>query len=92
MGTTLLSGYWTEPIGISARVPSPTDLLAVARLLVDASIQPPRGDARLRRAVSTAYYALFHKVAEAAAQRFMGPVKEKVLVILCCTGVSTTFT
>lgn len=58
-------------------MPSSTDLLAVARLLADASVQPPPGDARLRRAVSTAYYAVFHAVAQAAAQRFMGPGQEK---------------
>lgn len=32
--------------------------------------------ARLRRAASTAYYALFHKVLRAGAKRFMGEGKE----------------
>jgi len=47
----------------------PLDLLAVARLLA-ADVQP--SEAQLRRAVSTAYYALFHRVLQAAAGRFMG--------------------
>ncbi len=33
----------------------------------------PASDAALRRAVSTAYYAVFHAVLRAAASRFMGP-------------------
>jgi len=51
----------------------PLELLAVARLLA-ADAQP--SEAQLRRAVSTAYYALFHKVLQAAAGRFMGLNKE----------------
>lgn len=51
------------------------DFLAVARLLTVAGTSPP-SDAQLRRAVSTAYYALFHRVLQAAAQRFMGPNQE----------------
>ena len=58
-------------------MPNPTDLLAVAGLLSNASAQPPPSDAQARRAVSTAYYALFHKVVQAAAQRFMGQSHEK---------------
>lgn len=54
----------------------PSDLLSVARLLSAAGIPPP-SDAQLRRAVSTAYYALFHKVLRAAANRFIGSNKEK---------------
>lgn len=50
-------------------MPDPAELLAVARLLCGTG---PATDAQLRRAVSTAYYAVFHKVAEAAAQRFVG--------------------
>lgn len=50
-------------------MPDPAGLLAAARLLLSAA---PAEDAQLRRAVSTAYYALFHKVAQAAAERFMG--------------------
>lgn len=54
----------------------PSDLLAVARFLSEASTPPP-SDAQLRRAVSTAYYAVFHQVLRAAANRFMGPDKEQ---------------
>ena len=53
-------------------MPDPTDLLAVARLLLSAKPAPP-SEAQLRRAASTAYYALFHKASRAAAERFMGP-------------------
>lgn len=58
-------------------MPDPSELLAVARLLSDASGPNPASDAQLRRAISTAYYALFHKVLRAAAERFMGPGQEK---------------
>jgi uncharacterized protein (UPF0332 family) len=54
----------------------PADLLAVARHLADPGAALPLSDARLRRAVSTAYYAVFHKVLRAASQRFMGPDQE----------------
>jgi hypothetical protein len=57
-------------------MPDPSELLAGARLLSDASGAIPPSDAQLRRAVSTAYYALFHKVVRAAAERFMGPAHE----------------
>jgi hypothetical protein len=50
-------------------VPDPSDLIAVARLL---SAQSPSTDAQLRRAVSTAYYAVFHTILRAAARRFIG--------------------
>lgn len=53
----------------------PSDLIAVARLLLTAGTAPPT-EAQLRRAVSTAYYALFHTVSRAAAERFMGPGSE----------------
>jgi len=53
----------------------PADLLAVARLLLTPGVLPP-SDAQLRRAVSTAYYALFHRILQAAASRFMGANKE----------------
>ncbi len=53
-----------------------SDLLAVARLLATVEEGTPSSGAMLRRAVSTAYYALFHKVSHAAAQRFMGPDQE----------------
>jgi hypothetical protein len=57
-------------------VPDPAELLAVARMLADAGASSPPSDAQLRRAVSSAYYALFHKVLRAGAQRFMGPGTE----------------
>jgi len=44
-------------------------LLAVARAL---SSDPMASEAALRRAVSTAYYAVFHTVVRAAASRFVG--------------------
>lgn len=53
-------------------MPDASDLLAVARLLA----QPPASDTALRRAVSTAYYALFHKLLRDAAQAFIGPGNE----------------
>ena len=49
------------------RLPEPAELIEVARHLVE------RGTAEsLRRAVSTAYYALFHCLAAHAADRFVG--------------------
>lgn len=53
-------------------MPDASDLLAVARLLLSAGTVQPPSEAQLRRAVSTAYYALFHKVLRAGAERFMG--------------------
>ncbi len=47
------------------------DLLSTARRLARASPQKPR-QADLRRAVSTAYYALFHAIAHDAADLFAG--------------------
>ena len=53
----------------------PQDLLALARQL--ASPGPPApNDVALRRAVSSAYYAVFHALLGAAAHRFMGPGQE----------------
>jgi uncharacterized protein (UPF0332 family) len=45
------------------------DLLAQARVLANIDATPPR-QASLRRAVSTAYYALFHLLVAACVQRF----------------------
>jgi hypothetical protein len=53
-------------------LPESSELIAVARALADGSIGGPRTDAHLRRAISTAYYAVYHKVTRAAAERFMG--------------------
>jgi hypothetical protein len=54
----------------------PSELIAVARSLANPGGPTPPNDAQLRRAVSTAYYALFHKVLRAAAERFMGANQE----------------
>lgn len=51
------------------------DLLALAARLAKASPRKPR-QAELRRAVSTAYYALFHAVAQNAADCFVGTSKQ----------------
>jgi hypothetical protein len=56
-------------------MPEPNGLLAVARLLL-ATDPPPTGEA-LRRAASTAYYAVFHMVLRHGAERFMGPGAER---------------
>jgi hypothetical protein len=53
-------------------VPDPSELLAVARLLAASGAGEAPTEAQLRRAVSTTYYALFHKVLRAGADRFMG--------------------
>jgi hypothetical protein len=52
-------------------------LLAVARLLTTTAERAALTDAQLRRAVSTAYYAVFHRVLKAAAERFMGQDQTK---------------
>jgi hypothetical protein len=49
----------------------PSELLGLARLLVARGSNPPT-EAQLRRAASTAYYAVFHTGARAGASRFMG--------------------
>ncbi|WP_158806890.1 hypothetical protein [Beijerinckia sp. L45] len=50
----------------------PHELIGVARLLnADRGPQPPSSEA-IRRAVSTAYYALFHAMLKEAAERFVG--------------------
>lgn len=54
-------------------MPNPSELLEVARLLLNTDFPKTPSDAQLRRAVSTAYYALFHKILRAAAARFVGP-------------------
>ena len=53
-------------------MPNPAGLVAAGRLLLTAGAGPP-SEAQLRRAVSTAYYALFHALLGAGATRFMGP-------------------
>lgn len=53
-------------------MPDPSELLAVAHLLLNTDFPKTPSDAQLRRAVSTAYYALFHTILRAAASRFVG--------------------
>ena len=49
----------------------PHDLMEAARALAESGHAPPT-QARLRRAVSTAYYAMFHCLAASAADLFIG--------------------
>ena len=53
---------------------NPHDLMEVARVLAESGHAPPT-QARLRRAISTAYYALFHCLATSAADLFIGTVR-----------------
>ena len=53
---------------------NPHDLMEVARALAESGPAPPT-QARLRRAVSTAYYAMFHCLAASAADLFIGTVR-----------------
>ena len=57
-------------------MPESADLLAVARTLSTAGATTAGTDAELRRAVSSVYYAVFHRVAAAAAERFLGADQE----------------
>ena len=50
---------------------NPHDLMEVARALAESGHAPPT-QARLRRAVSTVYYAMFHCLAASAADLFIG--------------------
>ena len=50
---------------------NPHDLMEAARALAESGHAPPT-QARLRRAVSTAYYAMFHCLAASAADLFIG--------------------
>ena len=53
---------------------NPHDLMEVARALAEPGDAPPT-QARLRRAISTAYYAMFHCLAMSAADLFIGAVR-----------------
>ncbi len=59
-------------IGESGWVIDPAQLLAAARLLAAPGASPSPSEGQLRRAISTAYYALFHTFLRAGAERFMG--------------------
>ena len=50
---------------------TPRDLMEAARALAESGHTPPT-QARLRRAASTAYYAMFHCLAASAADLFIG--------------------
>ena len=50
---------------------TPRDLMEAARALAESGHAPPT-QARLRRAISTAYYAMFHCLAASAADLFIG--------------------
>ena len=50
------------------------DLMEAARALADTGDAPPT-QARLRRAISTAYYAMFHTLAASAADLFIGSAR-----------------
>ena len=52
---------------------TPEDLIAQAGRLANASPKRPR-DVDLRRAVSSAYYALFHEMARTGADLLVGTV------------------
>jgi uncharacterized protein (UPF0332 family) len=50
----------------------PQELIAVARLLLGENNRGAPNQTRLRRAISTAYYALFHSIVRSAADAFVG--------------------
>ena len=52
----------------------PLELIEAARVLAESGPGDPT-QARLRRAVSTAYYAVFHCLAATAADLFIGPTR-----------------
>ena len=52
----------------------PLELIEAARVLTESGPGRPT-QARLRRAVSTAYYAVFHCLAATAADLFIGPTR-----------------
>ena len=54
---------------------SPDDLMETARILAEPGHGRPT-QARLRRAVSTVYYAMFHALAVTAADLVMGPARD----------------
>jgi hypothetical protein len=57
----------------------PVELLSVARSLAE-NVQPRDEQARLRRAVGSAYYALFHLLVEEASSRISGDETDNGLV------------
>ena len=67
-----LSKCWIARIGTTALVIDCGEMIEVARHLTATGAAMPLGNSYLRRAVSTAYYALFHTMLGAAADRFVG--------------------
>lgn len=57
-------------------VPDPAHLLEQAERLAAAPAKGQPRDADLRRAISTAYYAIFHAILTAAADLFVGIAKQ----------------
>ena len=57
------------------------DLLELARRLAD--VEPPPGQASLRRAVSTSYYALYHLLVDAATRRMFGAEDDRAALRYC---------
>ena len=53
-------------------MPDPAGLISLARTLAEGAGTEKPTDAHLRRSISTAYYAVFHTVLRAAADRFVG--------------------
>ena len=54
---------------------SPADLIATARVLFDSALQETyreQAQSHLKRAVSTAYYAMFHAICASAAELLQG--------------------
>jgi len=59
----------------------PVDLLDVARLLAMAPARGAPQQAKLRRAISSAYYALFHHLAESATRHFIGADQRQTILL-----------
>ena len=58
---------------MSASLPLPAELIEVSEVLVARTAAASPSAGQRRRAVSTAYYAVFHTLLQAAADRFIGP-------------------
>lgn len=56
----------------------PSELLGTCRKLVPAAADPPPSEADLRRAISTAYYAVFHTLAASNAELIAGQPQSNV--------------
>ncbi len=56
----------------------PNELLDTCRKLVPAAADPPPSEADLRRAISTAYYAVFHTLAASNAELIAGQPQSSI--------------